>query len=152
MADLDQFDRAILDIVQSNNLKSHGEIGDAVNLSASSVRRRLVALREAGIIKSDVSITDPAGYGATFILHIWFEEGDIESDKLFRRQMQKESNVSQCHSVSGEFDYVLIVHSKTPEDQEKWAERVLLSNPAIRRYTTTVVWSRTKFTTKLPYI
>ena len=57
---LDSFDRAILALVQIDNQRSHASIGAEVSLSASSVRRRLAAMRDNGVIISDVSLTDPS--------------------------------------------------------------------------------------------
>jgi len=148
---IDAFDKEILDIVQGDNQLSHSEIGQRVNLSASSVRRRLIRLRQSGVILGNVSLTDPNRYGSTFIVNVWFGAGGKENDQVFREQMIADPCVSQCYSVSGEFDYVLVVHSKTPEEQEKWAEHALMANPAIHRYSTCLVWSRTKFSTKIPF-
>lgn len=146
---LDSFDLAILEIVQENNLRSHASIGEEVNLSASSVRRRLTALRDSGVIVADVSLTDASKRGLTFITSVSFEREDPEIYGAFRKAMRDETAVSQCYAVSGDFDFVLVVHAESPEAYELWGERALMSNPAIRRYSTSVVWSRTKFTTRI---
>ena len=62
-ADLDAFDRDILKVVQGDNLLTHAQIGERVNLSPSSVRRRLTHMREQGVIAADVSIVDPTALG-----------------------------------------------------------------------------------------
>lgn len=146
---LDKFDLAILDIVQSDNLRSHASIGLEVNLSASSVRRRLTAMRDSGVIIADVSLTDASKHGLTFITSVSFEREDPDVYNTFRAQMCEEAAVSQCYTVSGDFDFVLIVHSSSPEAYEQWGEQTLMTNPGIRRYSTSVVWSRTKFTTRI---
>jgi len=131
---LDGFDLKILEIVQRNNLKSHADIGMEVNLSASSVRRRLAAMREAQIIIADVALTDPTQLGLTFIVYISFEYEEPEIYTAFRKQMTSDLAVSQCYSVSGEFDFIIIVHAATPAAYEAWGERTLMSNSAIRPY------------------
>jgi len=146
---LDRFDLAILDIVQQDNQRSHASIGDAVNLSASSVRRRLSALRQAGVIVADVSLTDASKCGLTFITSVSFEREDPIIYSAFRAQMRDEAAVSQCYTVSGDMDFVLIVHAENPEAYEQWGERTLMTNPGVRRYSTSIVWSRTKFTTRI---
>jgi len=145
--DLDEFDRAILEIVQVDNQRSHANIGEKVNLSASSVRRRLAAMQSAKVITANVALTDPTAQGLTFIVHVWFEKEDPKTYDDFRLQMQKDSAVSQCYSVSGEFDFILIVHAKNPAAYEFWGEKSLMANTSIRRYSSSLVWSRTKFTT-----
>lgn len=146
---LDRFDLAILDLVQQDNLRSHASLGEDVGLSASSVRRRLAAMRAAGVIVADVSLTDTSKRGLTFLTSVSFEREDPKAYAAFRAQMRDQPAVSQCYAVSGDMDFVLIVHAESPEAYESWGERTLMSNPAIRRYSTSVVWSRTKFTTRI---
>ncbi len=146
---LDRFDRALLEIVQTNNQISHAKIGEMINLSASSVRRRLAVLEKAGIITQNVALTDPTKQGLSFIVSVSFEREDPKIYEAFRQQMIEDDTVSQCYSVSGELDFLLIAHATTPEAFEKWGEISLMSNPAIRRYSTSLVWKRNKFTTKI---
>jgi len=146
---LDSFDRAILAMVQANNLHTHAEIGKAVNLSASSVRRRLAAMRKNGTIIGDVSLTDPSKQGLTFLVHVSFEREAPEIYDAFAEQMTADAAVSQCYYISGEDDFMLIVHATTPEAYEAWGTKHLMANSAIRRYSTSLVWKRAKFTTNI---
>ena len=146
---LDAFDRAILAIVQSDNQRSHASIGEAVNLSASSVRRRLAAMREHGVITADVSLTDPSKQGLSFIVHVSFEREDPAIYDTFNAQMNADPAVSQCYYISGDFDFLLMVHAATPEAYERWGTQTLMANAAIRRYSTALVWKRSKFTTHI---
>lgn len=143
VAQLDEFDRAILDIVQRDNRLSHAAIGARVHLSASAVRRRLDSLRERGVISAEVAIVDPATLGDTFIVQVTFAKEDPTAVAAFRARMEKEPAVAQCFAVSGEVDYWLVVHADSPAAYHAWGERVLLSDPAIARYSTSVVWART---------
>lgn len=141
----DAFDDAILAIVQEDNQLSHAAIGERVNLSASAVRRRLAALRTAGVIVADVAVVDPARLGLTFIVNVVFEREDPQTVRAFERAMAAERCVSQCYSVSGETDFVMIVHAVSPAAQEDWGRRVLMAHPAVRRFSTSLVWSRPVF-------
>ena len=138
----DTFDDAILALVQSNNQMSHAAIGAQVNLSASAVRRRLKAMRGNGVIVADVAVVDPARRGLAFVVQVFFEREEPQSISEFVVQMRAESSVSQCYSVSGECDFWLVVHAQSPEAYESWGQTVLMSNPNIRRYSTSLVWSR----------
>ncbi|QYJ07030.1 Lrp/AsnC family transcriptional regulator [Qipengyuania flava] len=146
---MDEFDRRILAIVQADASRSHQSIGEEVNLSPSSVRRRLQALRKDGVILGEVALVDPAKLGLSFLTLVSFEKESQRIYDAFRRQMIADEAVSQCYSVSGEFDFVLMVHAVSPAAYEQWGERVLMANPALKRYSTSVVWSHTKFTTRV---
>lgn len=146
---LDAYDLAILNIVQQNNQRTHLSIGEEVNLSASAVRRRLSVMRKEDVIIADVSITDVSKRGLTFITSVSFEREDPDVYNAFRVQMREEDAVSQCYAVSGDSDFVLLVHAVSPEAYEVWGEEALMANPMIRRFSTSIVWSRTKFTTRV---
>lgn len=149
---LDAFDHAILDIVTKNNQLTHTQIGQQVSLSASSVRRRLMALRDSGIIEQDVSVLSSDKMGLTFIVHIYTKIDQADKDQEFRQFLHSQSAVSQVYSVSGDMDYIIVVHAQTSQSYEKWAEENLLDNIMIRKFTSTLVWSRTKYSSRVKLI
>ncbi|MEO1247323.1 MAG: Lrp/AsnC family transcriptional regulator [Pseudomonadota bacterium] len=147
---LDDFDRAILRIVQSDNQRSHASIGEEVDLSASAVRRRLARLRKVGVITRDVSIVEAAKLGETLVLTVSFREESPEIYTAFELQMQALPEVRQCYHIAGDSDYMLIVHVPSLEFYENWAKEQFMNNEAVRRYDTIVVWSCKKFDTAVP--
>ena len=144
---MDEFDHAILGIVQRDNRLTHAEIGERVRLSPSSVRRRLGALRASGVICADVSIVDPDKALTTIIVLVTFRDESIDGDRAFKRRMIALPEVSQCYSVAGSIDFVLVVHCTDHRAYEAWGERELMSDPRIRRYDSLIAWSRVKFST-----
>ena len=134
---LDTFDAAILDIIQSDASLSHEAIGKEVNLSASSVRRRIAHLRQTGIIERDVSLVNIEQFGVLLIVSVILD--------VFAGQ----DLVKQSYHVSGENDYVLVIHAASMRAYEEWSRSVLMSNPYINRFNTTVVYSRRKFDTSV---
>jgi Lrp/AsnC family transcriptional regulator, leucine-responsive regulatory protein len=148
---LDDFDRALLDHLQSDATLTHAQLGERVHLSASSVRRRIDRLHEQGAIEKIVALLGPAlQTGVTVIVSVSFAHETPEIYRDFRAQMRADSCVLQCYSVAGSEDFVLIVSASSPADYEQWGERELMSNINIRRYSSQVVWSTVKFSTKRP--
>jgi Lrp/AsnC family transcriptional regulator, leucine-responsive regulatory protein len=148
MIALDRIDRALLNALQQNAKRSYAELGASVNLSESSVRRRVEALRASGVITHEVVLLDPALIGGVqLIVSVCFERESPELYARFRQHMQALAEVQQCYSVAGEVDFVLIVHAPDLASFERWGERELMGWPGIRRYSSQVVWSRTKFVT-----
>jgi Lrp/AsnC family transcriptional regulator, leucine-responsive regulatory protein len=142
---LDGFDHAILALVQRDNQQTHALIGGAVGLSPSAVRRRLARLRSEGVIEADVSLVDPAALGLTFIVSVRFAREAPDRIAAFKARMRAEPAVSQCYSVAGEADFILMVHAATAAACEAWGERTLMADPDVERYSSTLVWSRVKF-------
>jgi Lrp/AsnC family leucine-responsive transcriptional regulator len=147
IADLDSFDRAILDLVQRNNQLTHAAIGAQVGLSASAVRRRLSVMRSQGVIERDVSIVAADAAAVTLITTVSFADESLEAYEAFDRQIAETPEILQAYSVAGSDDYVLIICGRSLVWYEAWAKQAFMSNPAIRRYDTRVVWSRKKFET-----
>lgn len=148
--ELDRIDRKILDILQTDCTRTHARIGKDVGLSGSAVRRRIQLLRKEKIIAREVAILGDLAkpIGISVIVSVTFEKETTEAYRSFRAAMKSDKRVLQCYATSGQFDFMLIVAAQSPQDYEEWGERVLLSNPDIRRYESYVVWSTVKFTTK----
>lgn len=141
---LDEFDHRILAAVQADNQRSHGQIGESVGLSASAVRRRLQKLRQSQVIVADVSVIAPELRGLSFITHVKLSVESVNDDQNFRKQIAADPAVSQCYSVSGDFDYVLLVHARTPQSYEEWGQKALLGSAHVTSYSSTLVWRQIK--------
>lgn len=145
--ELDDFDRAILQLVQHNNQSSHSFIGEHVGLSASAVRRRLQQLREGGVICQDVALVNAPNPSVTFIVTLSFASESIQLYQAFNKQMDTLEPVKQSYHVAGSEDYVVIVQGPSLKWYEQWSQDIFMRNAQIRRYDTKVVWSCKKFCT-----
>ena len=148
-ATLDQFDRSILDLVQKDATLTHEAIGHEVNLSASSVRRRLKRLVDTGVIQKQVALLDPDVAGVTLIVSVRFADETLAAYDAFDAFITEDPHVKIAYHVAGQDDYVLIVHGPSLVWYEDWAKSAIMPNPAVQRYSTTVVWSQKKFETAL---
>lgn len=142
---LDQFDRRLLALVQANARLTHEALGERIGLSASAVRRRLNALRDAGVIEAEVALVDPEAFGVTVIVTLSFHDETEEAYDALDAQLAASPHVQQSYHVAGEHDYVVIVHGPSLRWYETWARGMFMRNPALRRYSSQVVWSRKKF-------
>jgi Lrp/AsnC family leucine-responsive transcriptional regulator len=147
---IDTFDRDILSALQRNNRQSMAEIGEQIGLSEPSVRRRVKVLREQGYIVADVSLIDPARMGITVIISIRFDKESQQTYKSFKQEITKTPQISQCYTVTGDEDFILIGHFPNMATYDDWVNERLLTNPAISRSTTNVVYRRVKFDTSIP--
>ena len=138
--------------MQTNNRLTNAEIGERVHLSETAVRRRLAKLRRDGTIIADVAVVAPTHHPVTVIIEVVFREESADSYRAFREQMLAAAEVSQCYSVSGSVDFIVVAHAQTLEAYEQWGHEQLLDNPAIARYSTHVVWSTIKQTYSVPLL
>lgn len=144
---LDPHDRRLLALVQRNNRRSHDALAAELNLSASAVRRRLKRLRDEGVIVGDVSIVEPGRRMVTVITSIRLLQETHAVYEAFKRRMRDSSAVAQCYTVSGEADFIVIAHFDDLKRYEDWIDRYILTDDAVQRSETNIVYSRVKYET-----
>jgi Lrp/AsnC family transcriptional regulator, leucine-responsive regulatory protein len=153
MQSIDRFDKAILDIVQSDNRVTSDALGRRVGLSATACQRRLKRLRESGIIAADVAIVSPqaAGNRLTFVVEVMLERERPELLAAFRKAMLGEDAVMQCYFVTGSADFILIVTVADMPEFNDFSQRALLAAPNVKAIRTSVVLDRVKFGMRVPF-
>ncbi|NNU17440.1 Lrp/AsnC family transcriptional regulator [Parvularcula sp. ZS-1/3] len=147
---MDDFDKALLRLVQRDARLTHDALAEKVSLSPSAVRRRLKVLRESGVIERDVSLLDPSALGVTVIVQVRFDKESHDTYRAFKQQMLSLPQIVQCYSVTGDVDFILVGHFPSLEAYDLFVEEHLLSNDALARSTTNVVTGRIKFETAVP--
>ena len=145
-ADLDQFDLAILDILQRDNTTPQRVIGEAVNLSAPSVQRRIRRMEESGVIKANVSIINPGSVGCNITVLVEVEVV-TESAELIEAAKQSFATcpqVQQCYYITGNTDFFLVMLVATMAEYEQLTKTLFFGNNNVKRFRTTVVMDRVK--------
>ncbi len=147
---IDDFDRSILRIIQTDNDQTHQQIGDTIGLSGSAVRRRIKRMKEDGIIHKQVALLNPDMTGVTLVAFITFADDTIEAYQNFAEQSREAPEVLQCYHIAGETDFMLVCHVPSLQYYENWSMSTFMTNPAIRRYDTKIIYSCKKFETAIP--
>lgn len=147
---LDNFDKRLLELVQRDNQQTLEMLSEKLCLSATAVRRRLKRLRDNGTIINDVALIDPARVGITVIVSIRFEKESHATYEAFKQRMRAAHEVTQCYTVSGDVDFIVVVHLPDLKSYDAWVGEHLLSDQAIARSTANIVYTRVKFDTAIP--
>jgi Lrp/AsnC family transcriptional regulator, leucine-responsive regulatory protein len=137
---IDDFDRALLDLVQRNNRTPARVLAERVGLSESAVLRRLRRLRREKIIAADVSIVRPAAIGLTLtiiaLVSLERENGGVLDD--FARRARARAEVRQCWYVTGESDLALVLQLESMASYEAFTRDMFIENPNVRSFKTLV--------------
>jgi Lrp/AsnC family transcriptional regulator, leucine-responsive regulatory protein len=149
---LDAFDLAILNILQRDNSTPQRVIGDAVNLSAPAVQRRIRRMEETGVIQANVAIVDPAQVGQPITI---FVEVEVISETAAlidaaKREFASVPEVQQCYYVTGEADFVLVIVVPTMGAYEALTRRLFFGNNNVKRFRTFVAMDRVKVGLAVP--
>ena len=123
--ELDKFDKALLNIVQENNLLTSEKLAQQVGLSATACQRRLKRLRAEGMISADVALLAPeaAGTPVTLVVLVSLEREQRDLIDNFKRRITSYPEVTQCYYVTGNADFILIVRVASMEDYGAFTER-----------------------------
>ncbi len=146
MSELDAFDLAILRILQQNNLTPQREIGEAVNLSAPSVQRRIRRMEADGVIAANVAIVAPDKIGLPLTIFVQVElvsETPDEIDQM-KRRFRDAPEVQQCFYVTGEADFMLVVVVESMAAYEDFTRRILFQGGNVRKFRTFVSMDKVK--------
>ena len=146
MPDLDAFDRKILEILQRDNTTPQRMIGEAINLSAPAVQRRIKRMTEDGVIRANVAVIDPAAVGQAITI---FVEVEVISETAEQIEQAKQAfaacpEIQQCYYVTGEADFVLVIVVPSMADYEALTRRLFFGNNNVKRFRTFIAMDRIK--------
>lgn len=149
---LDTLDRKILRVLQGDSLIANQALADEVGLSPPACLKRVRRLRDAGVIERTVALLAPAalGYPLLTVVRIKLDRPREKVMRDFERRMRELPRVTQCLTVAGDIDYVILVRSRDVAHYQDFARRVLATAPGIRAYTSEVVLEVPKWTTEIP--
>ncbi|MGI9651476.1 Lrp/AsnC family transcriptional regulator [Chryseobacterium zhengzhouense] len=152
MKSLDQFDTAILKILQKDNLTPQRDIGESIGLSAAAVQRRIKRMRDSGIIKADVSVIDinKINHCVTLVVEVFMESEKIELLDYAKSVFTSTPEVQQCYFVTGDSDFILIIVVPSMKDYEILTRKIFYSNKNIKHFRTMVNMDTLKSTLELP--
>jgi DNA-binding Lrp family transcriptional regulator len=107
--DLDSFDIAILNQLQTNARLASVAMAEVVHLSASQITRRLKRLEETGVIRRYAALLEPAalGLGLMAFTNVSLDVQTKETAREFHQAMLKLPAVLECYSTTGDADFLL---------------------------------------------
>lgn len=138
-ADLDRFDRALLEEMQRDNQTPARVLAERVGLSQSAVLRRLRRLRAEKIITADVSIVNPAVLGVPVTIHVLVSiDRGSQLAEAFARKLRARPEVRHASYVTGGADFVLHLQVESMEAYAAFAREVFHDDPNVSSFYTYV--------------
>ncbi|WP_234395878.1 Lrp/AsnC family transcriptional regulator [Neisseria wadsworthii] len=147
----DKLDRQILNILQSDATLSLNELSAQVNASVATCQRRILNMKQQGIILKQVVLVNPAAVGRSLSVFVSVEMAsqNTAQQDAFVRRINEEPDVAGCYEVSGAYDYMLLVHAKNMEEYHQFTRRALNSENNVRSFTSQFVMNFNKVETKI---
>ena len=150
---IDRTDRAILRALQRDASLSNVALAAKVNLSAPACLRRVERLKRMGLITGIVALLNPRALdaGMLVIIGVVLDRSTPDSFADFEKAAVKVSGCMECHVVTGEFDYFMLLRTRDSEGFNKLHAEQLLHLPGVRQIRTFMVLKQVLSTTQFPF-
>ncbi len=128
---IDELDQKILDIIKDNARLTYKEIGAQAGISRVSVKARMDAMQERGVIRGYQTVIDPTSVpeGIRFFLDLECEPAHFEDVAEF---LATSKMIRQIYSVSGECRIHAIGFANNARNMEHFINTILRSRTSVR--------------------
>ena len=99
-------------MLQDNARVSISELSKQVNLSLSAVSERLKKLENSNIIEQYTTVLNPSAMEKDLSAIMMISMEDPSDTAEFRRLVQDQDEILECHYITGTYDYVLKITTK----------------------------------------
>ncbi|MGX7926523.1 Lrp/AsnC family transcriptional regulator [Tsuneonella sp. HG094] len=150
--ELDNLDWAILGELQRDASLPIQSIGERVGLSTNPCWRRIKRMEEAGIIARRVAILDPVAVGlpTTVFVSIRTARHDPDWLKAFASGIAGIPEITECHRMAGEVDYLLKLSVRDIAHYDRIYQRLIAEVPGLNDVSSSFSMEALKITTALP--
>lgn len=111
---MDNYDRSILRYLQEDGRMSNLHLAEQIHLSAPQTLRRVRTLEEKKVIRGYVAQVAPeaVGFGVMAFVNLSLDREQFRNVREVERQLMAFPDIIECHTISGDFDYILKVVAK----------------------------------------
>jgi DNA-binding Lrp family transcriptional regulator len=151
--EVDEKDRAILQLLQENAKLTVREIAHQIHLSPTPVHERIKRMEDTGVIKQYATLVDHSKVkkGLMVICYVSLNEHNKRSGAKFIKVIDELEEVIECYNISGEFDFMLKVAVENMDAYYDFHVNKLSQAENIGKLQSTFVMSIIKQTHQLIY-
>ncbi len=149
---IDQIDRRILQLLQTEPGINATAIGERIGLSQSACWRRMQRLRDDGVIKDQPVILDPEKVGLNTMVFAQVKLTSHGRSNLndFADAVRRYPEVLDCYVVLGNVDFLLRIVAEDIKGYERFIYDKLSQIPGVQEVNSSMALSEIKHTTVLP--
>ncbi len=149
---MDEIDKRILNLLQTDCTLSVSDIADAVNLSTTPCWKRIKRLEDEGVIKARVALVDglKVDLSVSVFVHLKTQRHDRKWLDKFARSVNTFEEVVACYRMSGEWDYLLHVVARDITAFDRFYKKLVNIVEGLSDVTSSFSMEQIKYTTKLP--
>jgi DNA-binding Lrp family transcriptional regulator len=152
VAQIDQFDRMILSLLQDDARLTNGDLSQRINLSPSQCSRRRQRLEQDGFIRGYKAVLDRdrLGFSLVNMVTVTLATHNRDNARRFGELVSRLPEVQEAHALTGEMDYILKVVTPDLKSLSEFVNDVLLPHESVQHVKTAIVLQTLKETSALP--
>lgn len=147
---MDEIDRIIIGMAQSDGRVTSAALADATGLSVSAANDRLRRLQDRGVLAGWTARVDPEAVGLGLLAFLFVLVDRSEHNAPFLAAASALPEVQELHHVTGEWSYLLKVRVASPRALEALITERIKAIPGVSRSMTFIALSSSKETSALP--
>jgi Lrp/AsnC family transcriptional regulator, leucine-responsive regulatory protein len=130
---LDAIDRKIIHALQADGRITNVDLAAQVHLSPAQCLRRVRSLEERGVVRGYAARVEPAalGLGVTAYVSLNIHGGAFDRVRDIEARIREFPQILECHTVSGDHDYLLKVVARDLKDLSQFLADRLMQVPGV---------------------
>jgi len=154
---IDSVDMRLLRALQEDASRTNQQLAALVHVSPPTCLRRVLRLRQAGVIEREVALLSPdklaplLGHGLQAVVEVSLDRQDAQALDDFEARVSPDDAVQQCYRVSPGPDFVLIVGARDMPDYLALAQRLFTADANVRNVKAFFSVKRAKFQPRLNF-
>ncbi len=136
-------------MLQEQGKLSYAEIGGCVSLSITAVKERIKKLIKEGVLLDNVYLINPHALDLTICAFVQVLMPIPSEEHNFILQINEIEEVQECHSISGEYSYLLKIRVKNTNELEKLMSDRITSIKGVERTNSIITLTTYKERTQL---
>lgn len=139
--EIDNYNDQILQILSTNGRISNLELAERIGLSPSACLRRVQELERTGIISGYRAVLDNSRLDRGLVAYtaVGLSDHSRDSQESFETAIKAASEISECHNITGSYEYLLRVEVKDIAAYKAFHSKVLGALPQVNSITTYMV-------------
>ncbi len=149
---LEKQDIQILKLLQRDATVSTAAIAEHINISQSPCWRRINRLEQEGLIKGRVALLNREALGMEVVVFATVNLTSTGRQNLieFERDIVLHPEVMECYTMTGIWDYMLKIVTRSIRHYEEFVRNTLTASPAIRELHSHMAVTEIKNISELP--
>ena len=130
---MDAYDFNILRYLQEDGRMTNLQLAEKIHLSAPQTLRRVRALEENQVIRSYRAQVNPDAIGLTVtaFVNLSLDREQFRSVREVERNLMAFPNILECHTISGDSDYLLKVVAEDLKSLSQFLTDKLMQVPGV---------------------